>query len=200
MVQKYKGRTTCAVVYCKSCGKVVDKSIRGQGRTCSDYCHELNQKAVRKEVDSRKIQRNPNLYKEVNQRHKAKVDADPELRQAYLEKEKRRYKKRRNDESYKATLRKAKVKYQSKHKDRIDAYRKKYREVIGDEAYFDQRNIAESNRSLKRSEQLLELKANDPVAYEKYKAERREYFRKYRADKRLMQMQKDLSELVNKDE
>lgn len=195
----YKGRTTCSVVYCKICNKVVDKSIRGQKQTCSiEHEIELSRRTSRK-MYARKMDRDPDYCKKRNARNQFHIDSDPVLRAKYLAGQKAKYQKRKSDPRFLENAKRTQQRFRLRNKAKIDAYRLRYRRAIGEDAYQQQLQKINENRVQKQAEWLSELK-KDPVAYEQYRAERREYERNLKAEKRLAQLQTEFNKMVNNDE
>ena len=145
----------CRKPICTECETRVPVE-RGFKRTCSDECQKLVNTRNNKTRLENKMYKNPNYYKESNAKYQARVNADPARRAAYLEKEKQRFEKRKNDPKYKAIIAKAKAKYRlTEHGKATERnYRIVYRENIGEDEFLRRRRAGEKRYiEKKRNEQ-----------------------------------------------
>lgn len=190
-MSNYIDGPSCKIIFCAYCGKIVNKSVRGRKSTCTDECAVLYQRQVWSRHYVEKMAKNPNYAKEQSAKQYARIKADPEKWQAHQEAQK----ERNQMPNYKESLEKSWKRYKQNNLDKLAQRMRRYREI-------NPEIIAqlEAKRREKRSAERERLKIEEPEQYQALLEKEAEYLRKLKAEKRLAELQKDLSKLVNNDE
>ena len=182
---------SCKIIFCAYCGKIVNKSVRGRKLTCTDECAVLYQRLVWNRQHAEKMAKNPDYAKEQSARQYARIKSDPEKLAAHQAAQR----ERNQMPNYRESLRKSWKKYKRTNRDQENRRMRKYRdenpEIIAQ---------LEAKRREKRSAERERLKIEEPEQYQALLEKEAEYLRKLKAEKRLAELQKDLSKLVNNDE
>lgn len=192
-MSNYIDGPTCVVLYCPICNRVVNKSIRGRKKTCSDECAKLYQRQVWNRQYAEKMAADPLYAQKQSARQYARIKADPDK----MEAKRIAQNARMQLPNYKESSKKSHKKYRSdpENKERIAQSMRRYRDknpqIISE---IERRRIA------KRSQQREDLRLNHPDEYEKLLQSEREAAQKRKSEQRLAELQKELLGMVNKDE
>lgn len=184
---------SCKLQFCTYCQKIVNKSIRGRKKTCSDECAVLYQRQVWNRQYAENMANDPDYAKKQSAKQYQRIKSDPAKLQAHQEAQKFR----KQLPNYIESDKKSQKKYRSS--DRYKALNSKRMRKYRDE---NPENIAkiEARRQIKKSEERERLKREDPEKYQQLLSREAEYLRNLRSEKRLNELQKDLSKLVNDNE
>lgn len=177
---------------CVICNKDIREN-RSRKCTCSEECALIHQHNIWNKQYAEKMSKDLDFAKKQSAKQYARIKADPEK----LEAKRIAQNERMQLPNYKESARRSEKKYKSKpeSKQKIATRMRKYRdenmELIAE---------IEARRTQKRSEERQRLKSEEPEKYAELLESEREAERKRRAEKRLVELQKDMNKLVNKDE
>lgn len=190
-MSNYIDGPSCKIIFCAYCGKFVNKTVRGRKLTCTDECAVLYQRQVWNRQHAEKMAKNPDYAKEQSARQYARIKSDPEK----LAKHQQVQRERNQMQNYRESLRKGWKKYKHKNREQQTQRMRRYRDLNPEiMAAIEERRLA------KRSAERFRLKIEEPEKYQELLAREAEYHRKLKAEKRLAELQKEMSDMVNKDE
>ena len=176
--------------YCDICGKDM-RERRTRSRTCSPECKVIYQRKLWSIQYAEKMAKNPDFAKNRSALQYARIKANPEKWSEHVE----RKKEREQMPTYRESLRKGWRKYKRKNREnetsRMRKYRDEHPEII---AEIEDRRIA------KRADERARLKVEEPEKYQALIESERLASQRRKSEKRLAELQTDLTKLVNDDE
>lgn len=184
---------TMAKIYktCCVCGKDIPLDTRKFKNTCNDVCSDLKQKQIDQRAYAAKMAKDPLYATKQSRRQYARIKSDPESWRDF-----QKIRDARNQmPNYRESLRKSWRKYKRKNKDKISEHTRQHRAAMG-ERWTKSRLESERKRGIRRKARRQWLKDNDPKGYELLREQERAYEREHLKRKRLNDMQKNMSDML----